>query len=152
MFSRFSFHKKLKFPTFGDIEPTSFWECRSNAVTLWCRRPQETPFHWQKWMLSFQELMTLRGSLLILALKSSNANQSVSLFLPSTEVKKKPKQQRRMNVCMEKDDDGGAEIRCEQGPMQCGWKGFCLTKMLVYQILKWMCMYGCFAAEKEANL
>ena len=57
-----------------------------------------------------------------------------------------------MNVCMEKDDDGGAKIRCEQGPMQCGWKGFCLTKMLVYQILKWMRMYGCFAAEKEANL
>ena len=131
MFWGVNFLKKLKFPTCGDIEPTRFRDCKSNIMTLWCRRPQETPCHWQKWMLSFQELITLRGSSLILALNSSNANWSISLFSPTTKVRNKPKHQRRINVCMEKDEDGRAELRCEQSPIQCGWKGFCLTKMLV---------------------
>ena len=49
------FLKKLKFPIYGEMEPTNFRYCKSNTVTLWCQRPQVAPFHWHKWMLSFQE-------------------------------------------------------------------------------------------------
>ena len=72
LFWRVRFFKKLKFPTCGDIKPTSFEDCRSNTMTLWCRRPQVAPLHLQKWMLWFQELITPRGSWMILALNLSN--------------------------------------------------------------------------------
>jgi hypothetical protein len=39
--------------------------------------------------------------------------------MPTTEVTNRPKQ-RRIIVCMEKDEDGGAEFRCEKQPMECG--------------------------------
>ena len=115
LFWRVRILKKLKFPTCGDTEPTSFEDCRSNMVTLWCRRPQVTPRHWQKWKLSFQELITWRGSLMILALNSSNANRSVSLFPPTTEVAKKPHPQKKIKARIQKD--GGAELNWES-PMQ----------------------------------
>ena len=109
LFESVRFFKKLKLPTCGDIEPTSFEDVRSNVMTLWCRRPQITPRHWQKWLLSFQELKTWRGSWVILALNSSNANRSVSLFPPTTEVTNKPHHQRRIKACM----DGGDELHWE---------------------------------------
>ena len=136
--------KKLKFPTFGDIVPMNFCNWRSNKVTLWCRRPQETPRHWQKCMLSFQELITPSRSSLILALNSGNVNGSLSLFLPTIEVRNKPKHQRRINVCMEKDENGGVELKHEKSPMQCVWKCFCLTNML-----KWLCMVVLHLKKKK---
>jgi hypothetical protein len=71
-------------------------------------------------MLSFQELITQKGSRVILALNSSNANRSVSLFPPSTEVTKKAHHKRRLKACMEKDEDGGAELQWE-GPIFMQW-------------------------------
>ena len=50
---------------------------------------------------------------MILALNSSNANRSVSLFPPSTEVTKKAHHKGRLKACMEKDEDGGAELQWE---------------------------------------
>ena len=76
LFWRVRILKKLKFPTYGVTGPTSFEDCRSNTVTLWCRRPQVTPCHWQKWMLSFQVAITPEGSWVILDLKWSNAKWS----------------------------------------------------------------------------
>ena len=110
LFESVRFIKKLKFPTCGDIEPTSFEDCRSNTVILWCRWLQVTPFHWQKWMLSFQDVISPKGSWVILALNSSNANRSVSLFPPTT---KKPQHKRRIKACMDKEEDGGAELLWE---------------------------------------
>ncbi|KAM4072619.1 hypothetical protein ACB094_11G152100 [Castanea mollissima] len=52
----------------------------------------------------------LRGSSVILALNSSNANRSVSLFPPTTVVTNKPHHQRRIKACMKKEEDGGDEL------------------------------------------
>ena len=141
LFSRVKFLKKLKFPTCGDMEPTSFRDCRSNTMTLWCRRPQVTPCHWQKWMLSFQELITWRGSWVILALNASSANRSVSLFPPTTEVTNRPKLQRRIKVCMQK-----AELRCES-PMQCGWWSFVQQKC--WEIRFWNLCVWLFSSSTQ---
>ena len=104
------FSKNLKFPIYGEMEPTNFRYCKSNTVTLWCQRPQVTPFHWQKWMLSFQEFKAPRRSWMIfLALNSSNADRSVSLFPPITEVTSKPHHKRRIKTLTQKDEDGGAK-------------------------------------------
>ena len=95
------------------MEPTNFRDCRCNTVTLWCWRPQITPRHRQKWMLSFQECITLKGSTMILPLNSSNANRSVSLFPPATEVTNKPHHKRRIKAFMQKEEDGRAELNWE---------------------------------------
>ena len=124
LFWRVRFLKKLKFPTCGDIEPASFEDCRSNTVTLWCRRPQVAPFYWQKWMLSFQVAITPKGSWVILALKWSNAKWSVWLFPPITEVTKKPHQKRRRKSCMQNEEDDGAELQWEC-PI-CNMSGCCV--------------------------
>ena len=50
---------------------------------------------------------------MILALNSSNANRSVSLFPPTTEVTNKPHHQRRIKACMKKEEDGGDELHWE---------------------------------------
>ena len=122
LFCRLRILKKLKFPTYGDIEPTSSRDRKFYTVTLWCWRPHVTPCHWQKWMLSFQELITLRGSWIILALNSSNAKRSVSLCPLTTEVTNMPRHQRRIKACMEKDEDGAA-LSCKS-PMHYGWRNF----------------------------
>ena len=101
---RVRFRKKLRFPIYGDMEPTSLWECKSNMVTLWWFWPQITPGHWQKLLLSmsFQELKTPRGSWVIIVLNISNNKRSVSLFTPTTKVASKPNHQRRIKAyaCM----------------------------------------------------
>ena len=94
---------KLRFPIWGDIKPTSCWECRSNTVTFWCWRPQVTPLHWQKWTDSFHDLMIPRGSSVILALKSSKASRYVSF--PSIAWVAKPKHMRRKTAWIQKDDN-----------------------------------------------
>ena len=52
---------------------------------------------------------------MILALNSSNANRSVSLFPPTTEVTKTPHPQKKIKARIQKD--GGAELNRES-PMQ----------------------------------
>ena len=47
---------------------------------------------------------------MILALNSSNADRSVSLFRPITEVTSKPHHKRRIKTLTQKDEDGGAEL------------------------------------------
>jgi hypothetical protein len=66
-------------PIWGDMVPESLRDCRANTLTLWCLRPQETPCHWQKWIVLFHELMIPRGSSTILFLNWIKANKSVSL-------------------------------------------------------------------------
>ena len=68
-------------------------------------------------MLSFQDVITPKGSKVILDLNSSNANRSVSLFPPITEVTNKPHHKRRIKACIEKEEDEGAELDWEN-PMQ----------------------------------
>ena len=75
LFCNVRFLKKLKLPTYGDIEPTSFKDGKFIVVTLWCRQPQVTPCQWQKWMLLFQDAITPKGSWVILSLNWSNANR-----------------------------------------------------------------------------
>ena len=74
----------------------------SSTVTLWCRQPQVTPPHWQRWMLWFQELITMRGSWVILALNSGNANWSVSLLPPTTKVINMPYQHKTIKTPIQK--------------------------------------------------
>ena len=121
LFWRVRFLRKLKFPTNGDIGPTSFCDCRFSTVTLWCRWPQVTPCHWQKWMLSFQELIIPKGSWVILALNSSNANWSVTLFPLVTEVRNRQNHQRRIKACIWKDEGG-------ESPMEYGSRNFVYLK------------------------
>ena len=62
-------------------------------------------------MLSFQDVITPKGSRVILDLKSSNANRSVSLFPPTKEVTNKPHHKRRIKVCLQEEECGGAEYQ-----------------------------------------
>ena len=51
---------------------------------------------------------------MILALNASNANWSVSLFPPTTEVTNKPHHKtRRIKACMKKEEVGGDELHWE---------------------------------------
>ena len=45
-----------------------------------------------------------------------------------------------------------AELNSVVNKAPCNVVEKAFDELKVYQILKWMCMYGCFAAEKEANL
>ena len=109
LFWRVRFLKKLKFPIYGEMEPTSFRDCKSNTVTLWCRQPQVI-LAIGKSGCCHSKLKAPRGSWMILALNSSNAERSVSLFPPITEVTSKPHHKRRIKTLTQKDEDGGAEL------------------------------------------
>ena len=41
-------------------------------------------------------------------------------ILTNNKGEKQAKAPKKINVCMEKDEDGRAELRCEQSPIQCG--------------------------------
>lgn len=77
--SRTSVLRKVRFPTWGDREPTSAVDDMFSSVTLWWRRPQVTPFQWQKRTELFHELKKSRGSPGIMSLIASRAWRSVSL-------------------------------------------------------------------------
>ena len=98
--------KKLKFPTCGGIDPASFKDGRLKLVTLLWRRPHVTPCQEQKWMVSFHEVRTLKGSWVMLALISSKASLSVSF--PGRA--KQGRQEWRMKACIKKDEKNTAEM------------------------------------------
>ncbi|MFS7957395.1 hypothetical protein Hanom_Chr07g00665881 [Helianthus anomalus] len=66
----------------GDNVPVKPPDERSKRVTLWRRRLQVTPSHWQKLVLeSFHEVKTPCGPSLIMDLMASNARRSLMAVL-----------------------------------------------------------------------
>ena len=84
---------------------------------------------------------------MILALNSSNANRSVSLLPPTTEVTNKPHHQRRIKACMKKEEDGGDELHwespiCNMVEEAVGTSVYCEGRLI------WLCI----ESQEVANL
>ena len=84
---------------------------------------------------------------MILALNSSKANRSVSLFLQTTELTNKPHHKRRIKVFMHEVEYGGTEYQWESAinnmvEEAVGTSVCCLERSL----------FGCLESQEVANL
>ena len=85
---------------------------------------------------------------MILALNSSNANRSVSLFPPTKEVTNKPHQKtRRIKACMKNEEDGRDELHWES-PICSMVEEAVGTSVYCEGMLIWLCI----ESQEVANL